>query len=334
VQSLNGMIETETAGMDLTISIATLGRYPGLANCLRSLYQEDDRRLKFVVCIIYNGPGGDGICERIRSEFPLARLIERTGPLGFCAPHNMVLRQARSRYVLVLDDDTVIPRGTLPRMIAFMDGEPRAGMAGCKTLNPDASFQPTFGRHPSLGSEFAGIFGAYSPMPKWLYRDLSLPRDVDWLHGSFMLVRAEALAAAGAFDERYYTYICEYDWCYRIRLAGWRVMYVPDAEIIHVGGDHSINTSGTEAKSYSRIVHSYVNRFYFFDKHYGFWQALVLRPIVALQAIARLVFFSIAGHIRPGFGPIAKTRKRAFWRILRLCFSAEPHRLPSDIIPG
>lgn len=321
-------------GLDLTISIATLGKYEALADCLRSIFREDDPRFSFRVCIVYNGPGGDGVCDRIRSAFPIARLIERKGPLGFCAPHNLVLRQARSRFVLVLDDDTVVPKGTLPRMIGFMDGEPRAGIAGCKTLNPDGSFQPTFGRHPSLRSEFAGIFRAESPMPRRLYRDLALPRDVDWLHGSFMLVRAEALAMAGVFDERYYTYICEYDWCYRIRSAGWRVMYVPGAEIVHVGGEHSINTSHTEAKSYSRIVHSYVNRFYFFSKHYGPLQTSMLRPIMAFQALTRLAFFSIAGLVRPGFGPIARTRKRAFWKIFRLCFSAEPHLLPSEIIPG
>jgi hypothetical protein len=320
--------------LDLTISIGTLGRYEALECCLHSIYNEDAAHLSYEVWIVYNGPGNDGICERIREEFPAARIIEREGPLGFCAAHNLVLRQARSRYVLVLDDDTIIRRGTLSRMVEFMDGEPRVGIAGCKTFNLDGSFQPTFGVFPSLRSEIAGILRRESLMPRWLFRDITSPQDVDWLNGSFMLVRAEVLEKVGGLDERYYTYICEEDWCYRIRLAGWRVMYFPGAEIVHIGGEHSINTSRTGAKTYSRIVHYHVNRFYFFWKHHGRLQSLALRLIIALQSMTRILFFSAAYLVWPGFSAIAKTRVRAFWRVLRLCFSVEPHRLPSDLVPG
>lgn len=320
--------------VDLTISIGTLGKYEVLERCLRSIYEESAAHFSYEVWVVYNGPGNDGVCGRIRDEFSQARLLECEGPLGFCATHNLVLHQAQSRYMLVLDDDTIISRGTLSTMVAFMDAAPRAGIAGCKTFNLDGSFQPTFGLHPSLRTEIAGIFRAESPMPGWLFEDLTSPRDVDWLNGSFMLVRASALRATGGLDERYYTYICEYDWCYRIRAAGWRVMYFPGAEIVHVGGEHSINTSRTTAKTYSRIVHSHVNRFYFFWKHHGRLTSLALRAIIALQSMTRIIYFSASYLFRPEYAPIAPTRVRAFWRVLCLCFSLEPHRLPREITPG
>ena len=319
------------ARLDLVISIGTLDVYEVIERCLRSLYEENLANFRYEVWIVYNGSGAHGVCERIRREFPAARLLEREGPIGYCAPHNLVLRQAAARYVLVLDDDTVVPRGTLPKMIDFMDAEPQVGMAGCKTLHADGSLQRSFALHPSLRTEFAGIFGASSPTPARLYRDVASTRDVDWVSGSFMLVRAEALEAVGGFDERYYTYMSESDWCYRIRLASWRVVYVPGAEIIHVGGDHSNRTSRTDAKTYSRIVHLHVNRFYFFWKHHGRLQSLALRPIIAMQSLTRILFFSVAYLLRPELAPIAATRVRAFSRIFLLCFSARPHQLPNDI---
>src|SRR5258708_4527292 len=147
----------ESSQLDLTISIGSLGKYEVLARCLRSIYDEDAAHLSFEVWIVYNGSGNDGFCDRIRAEFPAARLIERDKPLGYCGAHNLVLQQVQARYHLVLDDDTVIPRGTLPQMVEFMDGEPRAGIAGCKALNPDGSFQQSFGLLPSLRTEIAGI---------------------------------------------------------------------------------------------------------------------------------------------------------------------------------
>ena len=316
---------------DVTISIGSLGRYDRLERCLRSIFEDDNGTPSIEVRVVYNGRGGDGVCEKIESDFPRVRLIRRKNPLGFCAVHNLALSEATTRYVLVLDDDTVVAKGTCRAMVAFMDAHPRAGLAGCKTLNTDGSFQPTYGLDPSLRTEFKNIFKASSFMPQHLYRDVDSVREVNWLHGSFMFVRSETVREVGGFDERYYTYGCEADWCYRIRKAGWVVVYVPLAEIVHVGGEHSINTSHTTAKKYSYIVRSYANRFYFFYKHYGRFSLFALRPIMALQSAARVAYFSALYVLQPERRPVAATRILAFLRILALSFSRKPYDMPTSI---
>jgi GT2 family glycosyltransferase len=94
---------------DLVISIGTLGRVEVLERCLETVYAEDDPGLRFEVWVVYNGSEDPAIVQRIREKLPRVRLIVRRGPLGYCGTHNLVLREAPARYVLVLDDDTLVP---------------------------------------------------------------------------------------------------------------------------------------------------------------------------------------------------------------------------------
>ena len=177
---------------DLTISIGTLDNYPVLERCLRSIYEEDAPWLTYRVWVVYNGSGDDDtIPNRIETFFPQVTLVRKSGPLGYCATHNLVLSQCESRYVLILDDDTIVPRGTLARMVAFMDAHPAVGMAGCKTLNPDGGFQKTYGLLPSLRTELLNVLRPDSFWPDRLYEDTLTVREVEWLNGSFMLARSE-----------------------------------------------------------------------------------------------------------------------------------------------
>jgi GT2 family glycosyltransferase len=313
---------------DLTISIGNLGSYELLAGCLRSIYQHPPD-LRFTVCVVYNPPEElvTYTDQRIEREFPQVRLIRRKGPLGYCLTHNLVLRECRSRYVLVLDDDTLVPEGTLSKMVRFMDEHPDVGMAGCRTLNHDGSFQRTFGLVPSLGSELVNVFRADSFWPDSLYENVCRVREVQWLNGSFMLVRGAALDQVGMLDEHYYTYVCEPDWCYRMTRAGWKVVYVPDAEIVHVGGEHSVNNK-MRATNRLNLVRYHVNRFYFFHKHYGLAASLLLRPIMITGSALRALRYFALYLMEPGMRGVASVRLRVFADVIRLSLSPRPYKLP------
>ena len=313
---------------DLTISIGTLGNYTLLVQCLRSVYQENDPRFTYRVLVTFNGPKDDGMTDRIRHEFPLVTLFKHTGPLGYCGTHNPVLSQCRSPFVLILDDDTIVPKGTLASMMAFMKLHSDVGMAGCKTINADGSLQKSFGLFPSLKTEFMAAFKPAAFWPDRLYRDLSAPREVEWLNGSFMLVRSEAIKEVGALDDHYYTYVCEPDWCFRIRRAGWKVMFVPEAQIVHFGGEHSINTT---EKKYLNVVRYHVNRYYFFHRYYGRLSVFLLRPIMMLGAIIRIGYFCLFSLLRPQARAFATTRIKAFWTIMGLSLSPCPYNLPRHL---
>jgi GT2 family glycosyltransferase len=313
---------------DLVISIGHVGRdYPMLARCLRSVYEEDAPGFRFEVWIVYNGPPRPDFEATLRRDFPrVARVLEEPGPLGYCRTHNLVLGSARARHLLILDDDTIVAKGTLSGMVAFMDANPRVGLSGCRTLDPDGSFQPSFGLLPSLGTELRSIWerGVYWPARLYARRDEC--QDVPWLNGSFMLVRQEALDRVGGLDEHYDTYFSEPDWAWRIQRAGFRVCYVPDLSIVHVGGEHSINTAD---KRPSQIVRSYANRFHYFTKHLGRRAHALLRPITLLAALGRIAYWGTLGWLRPGERELARARLAGFWDVIKLCFARDPDVLPA-----
>jgi GT2 family glycosyltransferase len=313
---------------DLTISIGTLDNFPVLERCLRSIYEDDSLRGSLEIWVVYNGSGDPAVPRAIAAAFPQVRLIVRPGPLGYCATHNIALRASRSRYKLVLDDDTILARGTLARMIEFMDANPRVGMSGCKTLNPDGTFQKTFGLVPRLATEWVNAFKPDAFWDDRLYADLSRVREVEWLNGSFMLARSEALDQVGLLDEYYYTYVCESDWCYRIRQAGWRVAWVPDVSIVHVGGQHSIKNKETTTNPFP-LIRTHVNRFYFFRKHYGAGPMHLLRPIMILGCALRVARYALLYAAAPERRRSAAAKVRAFSAVIALSLSRRPYELPA-----
>ena len=312
---------------DLTISIGSLGNYGTLARCLHSIYEDDASDVSYQIWVVYNAPSDDGITAHIKRTFPKVRLVKKPGPLGYCAAHNLVLRQCRSRYVLLLDDDTIVERGTLSAMVRFMDAHPEVGMAGPRTLNHDGTFQPTYGLLPSLWTELMTAFGADALWPARLYRETSRPREVEWLNGSFMLVPRRILSEVGILDEHYYTSVCEPDWCHRIRKAGWRVMYVPVAQIVHLGGEHSINSKHTSRNALN-FVRYHANRYYFFKQHYGRVAVLLLRPIMTVGLVLRLVYYSAVYVRHRERRAFTKVRLQAVWESIKLGVRRKPYNLP------
>jgi GT2 family glycosyltransferase len=226
---------------DLTISIGTIANIDGLEECLRTVFAEDDPNLKFKVSLILNGPQEEPRIEQLKTLFPQVHIIRSRHKLGWGRAHNQTLKKYNSRYVLLLDDDTILPKGTLPTMVRFMDAHPEVGIAGCKAAFPDGTFQKTFGLFSNLKTEFFHSINLPSFWPDRLYQNITGWREVEWLTGQLLIVRSEAIQQAGLLDEFYFTFVSEPDWCYRIHQAGWKVVHVPDVKIIHKGAELALH---------------------------------------------------------------------------------------------
>lgn len=314
---------------DLAVTIGNLGSEQYLEPCLRSIYAEDAPGFTYSVLIAFNGfDDGSSIRRHVAAAFPQATLLHRRNKLGYTGTYNLLMRESAARYVLLLDEDTVVPKGALPALVAFMDAHPEVGIASVKTLNPDGSFQKSYGVMFDLLSEFLNALHLSSFWPERLYRDLDRWRTVDWLNGSFMLVRQATVAQVGGLDEYFYTFCCEADWCLRIARAGWKVAFVPDISITHIGGDHSINTA---VKSYDALMRSHINQYFFFRKHYGELSQLLLRPIMTVGACLRLLKFLAVYGVTPSRRPEAGPKIRAFARIALLGLARQPWRLPAKL---
>jgi GT2 family glycosyltransferase len=314
--------------IDLTIVIGNLGQVEHLRRCLKSLFGTEDGETSMQVIVGFNFAGNDDGPQAIAREYPQVVQLRAPTKLGYCRAYNQLIARCASRYVLLLDDDTVISPGTISGMVKFMDAHSDVGIAGCRTVNPDGSYQKTTAKMYSLATELANVF-----RPAAFWRDGIDPlltdwRKVGWLNAHFLLVRSEVIDQVGVLDENYYTFQLEADWCLRIRRAGWQVAYVPNVEVMHVGGAHSVVT---KVKSYDNLLRSHIDRYYFMRKHYGPGAQFALRIIMTAGSLLRLLKYAGLWIADPDRRPESGPKIRAYIRIALLGFVRHPGKLPESL---
>jgi N-acetylglucosaminyl-diphospho-decaprenol L-rhamnosyltransferase len=228
----------------------------------------------------------DGSAQMVQARFPWVRLVENLENIGFARANNQVIRESKGRYVLLLNPDTEVKSGALQALVCFMDAHPQAGAVGPQLLNLDNTLQPSCHPAPTLPRELWRLFHldalwpyALYPMAKW---DLDTPRRVDVVQGACLLLRRATLDQVGLFDEDYFIYSEEMDLCYRLEQAGWRIYWVPEAEVIHYGG-HS-----TQQVAMDMFLRLYQSKLLYFRKRHGWLAARGYKLILVAATLARL----------------------------------------------
>lgn len=261
------------------VSVAIVSRdvQPLIVDCLESL-----RCATVMEILVADAGSSDGSPGVVAERFPKVRLIRSTENLGFTRGNNWALRVARGRYLMLLNPDTVVRPGAIDSLAAYLDAHPDVGAVGPKLLYPDGSVQSSRRRFPMRATGFVES----TVLERWLgetafvrdYRLADRPddveQDVEWLMGAAILVRREALERAGLFDEQFFMYSEEVDLCRRIRLAGWRIVYLPEAVVLHHEGRSS------EQNMVGRNLHFHESRFRYYAKHFGRPWMLALRLAV------------------------------------------------------
>lgn len=270
--------------LDLSIVILNWNARDYLAAALGSIVQQNWRH-EIEVIVVDNHSLLDDSAAMVRRDFPQAKLIENAHNIGFSAGNNVGARQARGRYLLFLNPDTIVHENAFDILVDWMDAHPEVGACGPKLLNSDGTLQPSCRAFPSFG---AGLFrntllGRLFPNNPWsrgyLMQDFHHDKEqpVDWLSGSALMVRRKALEAiGGGWDEDYFMYCEDVDLCYRLKSADWPRFYVPQATITHRIGASSDWAQGAMIRRH----HASMLRFYF--KHYARGAALLLAPFAVL----------------------------------------------------
>jgi N-acetylglucosaminyl-diphospho-decaprenol L-rhamnosyltransferase len=248
----------------------------------------------------------------VEREFPEARVISCDNR-GFAHANNRALRTVDADWVLFLNPDTEVLRGTLADLVERLDSDPTVGLVGVRQVTPDGRLSPTIRRFPNASRTFFEALGSehFPFRASWLgERELDLriyDREVscDWTSGSFMLVRWEALQSAGLMDERFFLYSEETDLCLRIKQAGWEIRHLPYVTILH----HE-NKAGWNPRLDAQAA--YAKRQYF-RKH--------LSPLHRLAATAGLV---LGYSIRSAFGGGGPGRRESSRAALATLFGRRP----------
>jgi GT2 family glycosyltransferase len=228
---------------DLSICIIN-HRTPALTEaCVRSIIATmADLRLEVFVV---NNTGDD--VEQLASlsqQGPNIQVIQNPYPLGFAANQNQMLQQATGRYLLSLNSDTLVQPGALEELIDFMEAHPQVGIAGPKLIYPDGQLQPSCRNFPTPLTHFleaSGLWYRFRANPLvgryyYLCSPHQTVQNVDWLTGACLIVRSTAAQQVGYYDADTFveSYGEDIDWCWRMRQAGWLVMFDPQAIVIHL----------------------------------------------------------------------------------------------------
>jgi GT2 family glycosyltransferase/lipopolysaccharide/colanic/teichoic acid biosynthesis glycosyltransferase len=211
----------------------------------------------------------DGSAEMVRRRFPHVRLIVNKENVGFARANNQALRQARGTYLLLLNPDTLVQEDTVSVMLRFLEANPHVGLAGCKVLNPDGTFQPAcrrsfptpwvaFTRLAGLSRLFpqSHLFGRYN----LTYLSPDDTYEIDAVSGAFMILRRSVYEQVGGLDEDFFMYGEDIDWCYRIQQAGWKIYYVHSTQIIHYKGESTRRSSIDEIRMFYDAMHLFVRK--------------------------------------------------------------------------
>ena len=261
---------------DLGIVIVSWNTRDLLRDCLRSVYASQG--VTYEVVVVDNA-SADGSADMVRKEFPQAILIAGEKNVGYPAGNNIgLLRLGFSegvlsgipRYGLLLNPDTVLPPDALRQMVAFMDADPKIGMAGPKLVMPDGKLDvacrrsfptPEVAMYRMLGLSRlfprSRRFGRYN----LTYLDPDVVTEVDSVVGAYMQVRGEAIADVDLLDETFFMYGEDLDWAYRVKKAGWTIWYNPAVTVLHVKRAASRQSPRAQMEFYRAML-------IFYRKHY------------------------------------------------------------------
>ncbi len=314
---------------DLTVIVANLGQVDYLRPCLKSLF-ETAADISLRVIVGFNFEGESDTPRAVAAEFPQVEQLRAQARLGYCRAYNELMARSTGRYVLLLDDDTILRSGTIAGLVRFMDAHPEVGIAGCRTTNPDGSYQKSTALMYSLKTEVTNVLRPAAFWRDGIDESVTTWRTAGWLNGHFLMVRAAVVNKVGGLDERFYTLQCEADWCLRIYRAGWKVAYVPDFEVMHAGGA-VVGPRASRMKSFRLLMRGHINRYYFIRKHYGNVALHVFRILMSLGATIRLAHYVGVWLARPSRRGEAGPRIEVFWKIMLLGGAARPDSLPAEL---
>lgn len=266
----------------VSIIILSFNTQSLLRECLESIFSVLTS-LPFEV-IVFDNASKDESVSMVKKEFSKVHVIESEENLGFAKGVNEATKKAKGDYFLFLNSDAELLDGNISRMIKEMENDEKIGAIGGNLLQKDTTTSEPYGRFYNLPEVMRFLFFA----EKATVTVSNEVTKVDWVSGGFMLVRRSIFEKLHGFDEGYFMYIEDMDLCYRMKKAGFRVMYFPQAKARHVG-------QGSSNRTFA-IVQIYKGLLHFYKKQKPRWQYFVVKLLLVVKALGALVVGILKGN--------------------------------------
>ncbi len=268
--------------MKISVIVVSFNTNAMLKKCLESLFQYPGCH-ELEVFVVDNDSKDDS-AAMVRESFTQVHLIENKTNLGFAAANNQAYELATGQYIVLLNPDAYVKPGAMENGVAFMEDHPECGLCGGRLVNLEGDLDPSARRFPNSLYKFftlSGLSDRYRSSKifgrgDFKYFDHNSVQEVDWVPGTFTIYRRRMLTQIGLFDERFFIYYEETDLCLRAKRNGWKVFFVPDAEVVHVGGgsartrkDQKFDKGGSQVLKF-RMRSEYL----YFRKNFGFFSLM------------------------------------------------------------
>jgi GT2 family glycosyltransferase len=302
------------------VSVIVVTRNTRALTCgaVRSVFESRGARATEVI-VVDNG-STDDTAEVLAREFPGVEYVRSETNLGFAKANNLGAARARGELLLLLNSDARLKPDTLAEAVSWMRQHAECGVAGVQLLNPDGSRQNSIANLPSLATELLNksllrrLFPRRFPGKEHAFTG---PVEVESVIGACMFIRSNVWQAIGGFDERFFFFLEETDFCRQVRARGWKVCHLPQAQAWHGQGQSGRQTPASVRIEYWR------SRYVYFQKNCGRLTCGLLRIGLCL----RLFFDWLASGLMLAVtaGRSARWRQRwhlttALWRWhLRSC---------------
>ena len=270
---------------DLSIILVSLNNKEYLEPCLESLLR-GGQESSFDVVVVDNG-SSDGSQQMLQEKYPEVMRIQNSSNVGLGRASNQGIRATQGRYVLLLNDDTLVNGRSLDILLRFLDDTPEAGAVGGQRMRSSSPLVMSYNNFSTLREEFliATRLGEilWTGYPA-IIEDEQV-RQVSWMGSASLMLRREALDQVGLLDEDYFIYGDEADLQYRLQIAGWRAYYLPQATTIHFGG--------RSMERWPRRKMVYRGKMLFYQKNYGPIRTYALRIMLGVLSLAKVAFWGV-----------------------------------------
>jgi N-acetylglucosaminyl-diphospho-decaprenol L-rhamnosyltransferase len=310
------------AGIAVSVCIANWNCLALLRRCLQSLF-DHDQGVPFEVVIVDNA-STDGAAEMVEAEFPQATLIRNGENRGFSVANNQAAARARGRYFFFLNNDTIVPPGTLRQFFEFAEANPSVGMVGPRLRGVDGAFQISYRRRPTLGAllhrisllRWTGLFRrAYYDYRRDSYEPEGV-RPVEVLMGAAVFLHRAVFEDSGRWDERYGFGVEDIDLSMQVGQRG-PLVYIGDVEVVHYGRASSRKNMAFVAPN---VATGYVR--YFRKAGASPAALLIYKTLVTIDAPVQCIGKVLQGCMRLARGRTAKAKRswlaaRGLWHFMR-----------------
>ncbi len=276
--------------MDISFVIVNWNNAHLLQACLKSIYDTVSHH-SFSITVVDNASSDNSIAM-VRSSFPDVQIISNDRNLGFARAVNKGIAASKSRYITLLNTDAMLTDGAMDRLILFMDEHTDTAICGGQLIYEDGRKQHSFDNFPTLLTELTNKSLLRRLFPKKYpakYKDYKNPLEVDSIIGACFVIRRSCVDQLGMLDEQFYFFLEETDLCFRMKKAGYKIMHVPDAKIVHLQGK-----SAAKVPVASRVEY-YYSRSLFFRKNRSIASYCILMLVIFIQCMVKgIVYFVCA----------------------------------------